>query len=230
MIIWLKHLKMCWLLSKEGKEMDFIRQPMAIENRSMEIIRPYLAGLHLDAAQTKVYSRLIHAAGDVDYAPLIRIHPDAIQAAQTALQAGCDIYTDVEMVRTGINKRKLSAFGGEVKCLIADKAVASMAKRAGITRSMAAMRTFGRSLDGAIVAIGNAPTALFEVLRMVEDEGLRPAAIIGIPVGFVGAADSKKLLAANTLIPYITVQGTKGGSPIAAAAVNAIMYLLDNTR
>ena len=95
---------------------------------------------------------------------------------------------------------------------------------------MAAMRTFGKELDGAVVAIGNAPTALFEVLRMAEEENICPAAIVGIPVGFVGAADSKKLLAENSKIPYITVEGTKGGSPIAAAAVNAMMYLLDNRR
>ena len=210
--------------------MEFIKKPMDIENRSMEIIAPHLQGLGLDEAQTKVCSRIIHAAGDVEYAPIIRIHPQAIQAAQQAIQAGSNIYTDVEMVRTGINKKKLKSFGGEVKCLIADEGVAARAKEQGITRSMAAMRTFGKELDGAVVAIGNAPTALFEVLRMAEEENICPAAIVGIPVGFVGAADSKKLLAENTKIPYITVEGTKGGSPIAAAAVNAMMYLLDNRR
>ena len=210
--------------------MDFIKQPMEIENKSMEIIAPYLKGLYLDEAETRVYSRIIHAAGDVDYAPLIHIHPEAIAAAQKALQAGCNIYTDVEMVRTGINKRKLAQFGGEVHCFIADPEVAALAKAKGITRSMAAMRTFGHALDGAVVAIGNAPTALYEVLRLAAEEDIRPAAIIGIPVGFVGAADSKRQLAANRDIPYITVEGTKGGSPIAAAAVNAIMYLLDNSR
>ena len=210
--------------------MDFIKQPMEIENKSMEIIAPYLKGLYLDEAETRVYSRIIHAAGDVDYAPLIHIHPKAIAAAQKALQAGCNIYTDVEMVRTGINKRKLAQFGGEVHCLIADPEVAALAKAKGITRSMAAMRTIGHALDGAVVAIGNAPTALYEVLRLAAEEDIRPAAIIGIPVGFVGAADSKRQLAANRDIPYITVEGTKGGSPIAAAAVNAIMYLLDNSR
>ena len=95
---------------------------------------------------------------------------------------------------------------------------------------MAAMRSFGHALDGAIVAIGNAPTALFEVLRLIREEQVCPAVIVGIPVGFVGAADSKQELAANGRIPYITVEGTKGGSPIAASVVNAIMYLLDNRR
>ncbi|MCI6869209.1 MAG: precorrin-8X methylmutase [Selenomonadales bacterium] len=210
--------------------MDFIKQPMEIENRSMEIIAPHLEGLNLDEAQTKVYSRIIHAAGDVEYAPIIRIHPDAISAAQKAIKSGCNIYTDVEMVRTGINKRKLASFGGEVFCLVADPEVAAVAKEQGITRSMAAMRAFGKKLDGAIVAIGNAPTALFEVLRMIEEDGIRPAAVVGIPVGFVGAADSKEELAKNTKVPFITVAGTKGGSPIAAASINAIMYLIDNSR
>lgn len=210
--------------------MEFIKKPMAIENRSMEIIAPHLAGLNLSPEAVKVYSRIIHAAGDVEYAPIIRMSDDAIASGMKALAAGCDVYTDVEMVRTGINKRKLASFGGEAHCLIADPEIAATAKELGITRSMAAMRKFGQQLNGNIVAIGNAPTALFEVLRLVKEEGVRPACIVGIPVGFVGAADSKAALAGNGQIPYITVEGTKGGSPIAAAAVNAMMYLIDNSR
>ena len=210
--------------------MDFIKEPMTIENRSMELIAPHLAELHLDERETKLYSRLIHASGDVGYAPITRVHPQAIDAAIAALKRGVDIYTDVEMVRTGINKRKLASFGGTVHCLVADPDVAARAKAEGITRSMVAMRTFGKDMDGSIVAIGNAPTALFEVLRLVREEGIRPACIVGIPVGFVGAAESKAELAENGIVPYITVEGTKGGSPIAAAAVNALMYLIDNTR
>ena len=210
--------------------MDFIKEPMAIENRSMELIAPYLEGLDLDERATKLYSRLIHASGDVGYAPITRVHPEAIDRAIEALKAGAHIYTDVEMVRTGINKKKLASFGGEVHCLVADPDVAVRAKELGITRAMVAMRQFGKDLDGNIVAIGNAPTALFEVLRLVREEGIRPACIVGIPVGFVGAAESKAALAENGIVPYITVEGTKGGSPIAAAAINALMYLIDNTR
>ncbi len=210
--------------------MDFIKEPMTIENRSMELIAPHLAELHLDERETKLYSRLIHASGDVGYAPITRVHPQAIDAAIVALKRGVDIYTDVEMVRTGINKKKLASFGGTVHCLVADPDVAARAKAEGITRSMVAMRTFGKDMDGSIVAIGNAPTALFEVLRLVREEGIRPACIVGIPVGFVGAAESKAELAANDIVPYITVEGSKGGSPIAAAAVNALMYMIDNTR
>ena len=210
--------------------MDFIKEPMAIENRSMELIAPHLEGLDLDERATKLYSRLIHASGDVGYAPITRVHPEAIDRAIEALKAGAHIYTDVEMVRTGINKKKLASFGGEVHCLVADPDVAIRAKELGITRAMVAMRQFGKALNGSIVAIGNAPTALFEVLRLVREEGIRPACIVGIPVGFVGAAESKAALAAHGIVPYITVEGTKGGSPIAAAAINALMYLIDNTR
>ena len=167
--------------------MEYIKKPMAIEQRSMEIIAPHLAPYHLGPVETKIYSRIIHAAGDVEYAPLIHIHPQAIAAAQEALRGGASIFTDVEMVRTGINKRKLASFGGEVHCLIADADIAAAAKQQGITRSMAAMRQFG-------------------------------------------AADSKEALRKNTLVPYITVEGTKGGSPIAAAAINALMYDIDDTR
>ncbi|MBP2662318.1 MAG: cbiC [Firmicutes bacterium] len=206
--------------------MSYIKDPMAIETRSMEIIAPYLAEFHLDEQTIKVYSRIIHAAGDPDYATIIKVHPEAIAAGIAALKAGCNIFCDVEMVRTGINKRRLAQFGGQAFCLVADETVAQEAKAAGITRSMAAMRKFGTQLNGAIVAIGNAPTALFEVLKMIKEENIKPALIIGVPVGFVGAAESKELLHTTAPVPYITVLGNKGGSPIAAASVNAVMYML----
>lgn len=206
--------------------MLYIKDPMAIETRSMEIIAPYLADFHLDEQATKVYSRIIHAAGDPDYANIIKVHPEAIAAGIAALKAGCNIFCDVEMVRTGINKRRLAEFGGQAFCLVADETVAKEAKAAGITRSMAAMRKFGTQLNGAIVAIGNAPTALFEVMTMIKENGIKPALIIGVPVGFVGAAESKELLHTTAPVPYITVLGNKGGSPIAAASVNAVMYML----
>ena len=210
--------------------MSFIKDPMAIEVRSFEIIKPYIEKLNLDEAQTKIYSRIIHASGDVDYAPLIHIHEDAVEEMKKALLSGCKIYTDVEMVRTGINKRKLATWGGSVECKIADPEIIKYAKENGVTRSIAAMRYFGKDLNGAIVAIGNAPTALFEVIRLMNEENIRPAAIVGTPVGFVGAAESKDLLIAESKVPYITVTGTKGGSPIAVACINAVMYLIDNTR
>ena len=117
----------------------------------------------------------------------------------------------------------MAKFGGEVFCKVADDEIKAISAREGITRSMAAMRKFGAELNGAIVAIGNAPTALYELLRLVNDENILPAVIIGVPVGFVGAADSKAELIAQDKIPYISVIGTKGGSSIAVAAVNAIL-------
>ena len=201
--------------------MEFIKQPMAIENKSFEIIAPYLPK-NLSAEEIKIYSRIIHAAGDVDYSNIIKISSGAIESGLNAIRAGKNIYTDVEMVRTGINKRELKKYGGEVFCKIADDDVKIFAEREKITRAMAAMRMFGESLNDSIIAIGNAPTALFEVLGM----NIKPALIIGVPVGFVGAADSKAELASQNKIPFITVSGTKGGSSIAVAAVNALIYLL----
>ena len=208
----------------------FITKPMEIEDRSMEIIAPHLAGLALTDEERKIYSRIIHASGDVNYAPIIRIHPEAIAATKAALKRGGNIFTDVEMVRRGISIRTFTKFGGEIFCKVSDVDVREFAKREGITRSMAAMRIFGKRLNGEIVAIGNAPTALFEVLRLVREENIKPAVIIGVPVGFVGAAEAKAQLAAQDDIPFITVMGSKGGSSIAVAAVNAILYLLDNSR
>ena len=206
--------------------MIFIQDPAEIEARSMALIAPYLEELKLDEAHTKIFSRVIHAAGDPDYANHIRIHSQAVDAAVDAIRGGADIFCDVEMVRTGISKKTLAQYGGQVQCLIADSQVAAMAKEQGITRSMAAFRTFGHQLDGAVVAVGNAPTALFELFRLMEEENVRPAVVIGVPVGFVGAAESKKLLAENSKIPYITVEGNKGGSPIAASIVNALLYMM----
>ncbi|MDU4960336.1 MAG: precorrin-8X methylmutase [Sporomusaceae bacterium] len=206
--------------------MEFIVKPMEIETKSMQLIAPYLTATAYSEEEKKIVSRMIHAAGDPDYANHVEIHPGAIAAGKQALLGGADIYTDVEMVRTGINKTILAALGGSVHCRIADADIAATAKAGGITRSMAALRSFGKALDGQIIAIGNAPTALFEVIRLMQEENLRPALIIGIPVGFVGAAESKQYLSEVSPVPFITVKGTKGGSPIAASAVNALLYLL----
>lgn len=206
--------------------MEYIKQPKEIEDKSMQIIYPYIADLRLTEEEIAVYSRTIHSSGDVEYGKLIRTGQNAIAAGIEALKNGANIYCDVEMVRTGINKRALGNLGGEVFCQVSAPEVADYAKKEGITRSMAAMRMFGTELNGSIVAIGNAPTALFEVLRMIEEDGVRPALIVGIPVGFVGAAESKDELIKRSTVPYITVQGNKGGSPIAASVINAMLYLL----
>ena len=207
--------------------MEFIKQPMAIEHRSMELIAPYLAGLSLSEAEKKVYSRIIHAAGDVEYAPIIRISETAVAAGIAALRGGADIYTDVEMVRTGINKRKLASFGGTVHCRIADPEIAARAKTQGVTRSLMAMRSFGAALTGSVIAIGNAPTALLEVIRLIREEGVKPALIVGMPVGFVSAAESKDLLMTVDNVPWITIKGRKGGSTLVVAAIHALLGIAE---
>lgn len=208
----------------------FIKNPLEIENRSMEIISPHLEGLNLTEDEKKICSRIVHASGDVGYAPIVKIHENFISAAKNALIEGKNIFTDVEMVRRGINIRAFSQFGGEIYCKISDIDTRELAKRENITRSMAAMRIFGKRLENQIIAIGNAPTALFEVLRLIKEENIRPAAIVGVPVGFVGAAQAKAELILQKNIPYITVEGTKGGSSIAVAAINSILYMIDDKR
>lgn len=204
--------------------MDFIKKPKAIEDKSMKIIMPYVEGLGLTDDEISVYSRMVHASGDVEYAQLVRTSADAVKKGICALKEGALIFTDVEMVRTGINKKAVTQLGSEVHCLIRDEEVAKTAKELGITRSMAAMRKFGKKLNGGVIAIGNAPTALYEVLRLIEEENIKPALIIGVPVGFVGAAESKDYLIEKATVPYITVKGNKGGSSIAASVVNALLY------
>lgn len=206
--------------------MNFIKNPKAIEENSMEMIYPFIKDLDLTAEEITVYSRMIHASGDVDYGHLIQTSKGAVAAGIEALRRGCNIYCDVTMVQTGINKRALSVLGGEVFCRIAAPDVARRAKEKNVSRSMEAMNSFGRDLNGSIIAVGNAPTALFEALRMTKEEGITPALIVGIPVGFVGAAESKELLIRESTVPYITVRGTKGGSPIVASVINALLYNL----
>ena len=203
--------------------MNLVTNPLAIENESMRIIRAQLK-LQWPREQLPVVERLIHTSGDLSLENSIAIHPDAIAAGWQALARGANVITDVEMVRAGISKQSLHHLGGEVLCYLSDPAVPEKAQEWGLTRTMSAFRLHAPELAGAIVAIGNAPTALAEVLRLAEDPRFRPALIIGIPVGFVGAAESKELLWSKQDMPSITVQGNRGGSPLAAASVNAILY------
>lgn len=206
--------------------MEFIKNPKAIEDKSMSLIDPFIGDMPLTEEEKTVYSRMIHASGDVDYGHLIAAGEGAVRAGIEALNGGCSIYCDVEMVRTGINKNALRQLGGQTFCRVSDPEIVKSAAEKGIARSLEAMHSFGTDLNGSVIAIGNAPTALFEAVRMTLEEGIRPALIIGIPVGFVGAAESKEYLIHHSPVPYITVRGTKGGSSIAASAVNAMMYNL----
>lgn len=204
---------------------DIIWNPKAIEEESMRQIEAFYSVLNLEPGEKAIVKRIIHTSGDPELGSQVRLHPQAVEKGLEAIRGGAHIYTDVTMLMAGINQRKLAAFGGEVRCAIHNPDVAEEASARGITRATVAMEKFGRELNGQLVAIGNAPTALFKLLQMI-DQGLNPALIIGMPVGFVGAAESKERLI-QYRIPYITLLGTRGGSPLAATTVNALLYMED---
>jgi len=197
--------------------------PTEIEAESFRIIEKELGSHNFDLSTFKVVQRVIHATGDFSFAENMRFHPDAIERAVRLIQDGCNILSDVNMVAAGISKGMLAGFGGSVKCLVADAKVAELAKRLGKTRSEVAIEQGIQ--DVGIIAIGNAPTALLKAmdcLATMKPED-RPV-IIGVPVGFVNAAESKALLFEKEY-PFITSLGRKGGSPVAAAITNALIRL-----
>ncbi len=201
------------------------RDPKAIYRESFARIEaeagPALAALPRDLARVAV--RLIHACGMTDLVEDLAATPDLVGASRRALDKGAPILCDAAMVASGIMRRHLPK-GVEIVAAIDLPGVRERAVEIGNTRSAAAMDLLGERLDGALVAIGNAPTALFRLLEMIELDGIRPAAILGFPVGFVGAAESKDaLIAADLGIPYLTLRGRRGGSALAAAAVNALI-------
>jgi precorrin-8X/cobalt-precorrin-8 methylmutase len=195
-----------------------------IENESFRIIREEMGPHSFGDLEEPVVVRVIHATADFDFAQNLRFHPDAVRVGIGALRKGCSTITDVRMVEIGISKRLVGRVGGEVLCRIDDRAVHARADREFTTRAVAAMRELAPQMDGAIIAIGNAPTALLEVIRLVGGDGIRPAVIIGVPVGFVSAVESKDELA-KVDTPYITALGRKGGSTVAVAVVNTLLRL-----
>ena len=201
-------------------------KPHEIEISSMAIIDGLLPPGDWSPGERTVVKRLVHTSGDPSLATAVRFSAGAVDAGVVALRAGAPVFTDTHMVRTGVNTSRVEALGGTVECLIADPAIVAAAKETGRTRAASAMRTFGARLDGAVVALGNAPTALREVLALAAEGIARPALVIGMPVGFVDAAESKDALMASDL-SYIAIEGTRGGSPLAAAAVNALLRVLE---
>lgn len=205
-----------------------IASPHAIAAESFVIIRRCLAerGYAFEMPLAAVVERVIHTTADFELAELLRASPGAVEAGAAALAAGCPVVTDVHMVRIGVSASRVAALGGSLHCFVDDPGVRARAEAEGATRGAIGMRLAAERglLDGAVVAIGNAPTALYEVIRLVE-AGARPALVVGAPVGFVGAAESKEALVAVTAVPWLIVSGRKGGSPIAAAAVNAMLRL-----
>lgn len=208
------------------KYSDIIWNPREIELESMRQVAEHISGLQLTEKEKTVVGRIIHTAGDPSLAQLVHFHPQAVELGVAALKRGASVYTDVTMLAAGINNGRLGALGGEVRCSLNEPGIAETAKLRSITRAAVAMEKIAPDLSGQLVAIGNAPTALFRLLQLME-QGIKPALIIGMPVGFVGAAHSKELLTKSSL-PYITILGNRGGSPLAAATVNALLGLCQN--
>ncbi|CUX39807.1 precorrin-8X methylmutase [Agrobacterium genomosp. 13] len=201
---------------------DYIRDGNAIYERSFALIREEADLSAFTEEQADIAIRMIHACGQVEAASHFRFSPDFVAAARGALLAGRPVLCDAEMVAHGVTRARLPA-DNEVVCTLRDPRTPELAKKIGNTRSAAALDLWAEKMDGALVAIGNAPTALFYLLEMLEKGAARPAAIIGMPVGFVGAAESKDALEASLLgIPYAIVKGRMGGSAMTAAAINAV--------
>ncbi|MBD3547307.1 precorrin-8X methylmutase [Streptomyces sp. JV180] len=194
----------------------------AIYRQSFATIRAEadLAGLPADVSQVAV--RMIHACGMVDLVRDLAFSPNAVADARAALRAGAPILCDVAMVASGVTRKRLPA-DNDVVCTLSDPSVPELAANMGTTRSAAALELWRDRMEGAVVAVGNAPTALFRLLEMIEEGAPRPAAVIGVPVGFVGAMESKEALAEHSSgLEHLIVRGRRGGSAIAAAALNAI--------
>lgn len=200
---------------------DYIRDGAAIYRRSFATIRAEADLTAWSGLAEKVVVRMIHASGMVEITRDIEMSADFTASARTALLAGAPILCDAQMVAFGITRARLPA-RNDVICTLSDPDVPALARKMGNTRSAAALDLWLPKLAGAVVAIGNAPTALFRLLELLDEGAPKPAAIIGVPVGFVGAAESKTELAADKRVPFLTLHGRKGGSAVAVAAVNAL--------
>lgn len=198
-------------------------KPADIEKRSFAIITEELGGRTFPEGVAEVVKRVIHTSADFDYADNLCFSPDAVEQAKAALEAGATIVTDTNMALAGISKGTLAQLGGRAVCLMADEAVAREAKERGVTRATVSMEHAAK-LDGPLIfAIGNAPTALIRLHELIGEGAVSPALVIGVPVGFVNVVESKELFLGGDT-PYIIARGRKGGSNVAAAIVNALMY------
>ena len=200
---------------------DYIRDGAAIYDRSFAIIRAEADLSRFSGVAERVVVRMIHACGMTDLPRDVEMSADFADTARSALRAGALILCDAKMVANGVTRARLPA-GNAVLCTLDDPQVPGLAAQMGTTRSAAAMELWRPHLSGSVVVIGNAPTSLFRLLEMLDSGAQRPAAVIGIPVGFVGAAESKEALARQGRVPFLVVHGRRGGSAMAAAAVNAL--------
>lgn len=198
-------------------------KPADIEKRSFAIITEELGGRTFPDGIAEVVKRVIHTSADFDYADNLCFSPNAVEKAKAALEAGATIVTDTNMALAGISKPTLAKLGGKAVCLMADEEVAREAKARGVTRATVSMEHAAK-LDGPLIfAIGNAPTALIRLHELIEEGAVSPALVIGVPVGFVNVVESKELFLGGDT-PYIIARGRKGGSNVAAAIVNALLY------
>jgi precorrin-8X/cobalt-precorrin-8 methylmutase len=204
------------------KPMD-VTGPMDIENESMRIIEAEVPEPRAFAGlEWLVVRRMIHTSADFEMLDLVRFSPGAVEAGVAALAGGCRVFTDTEMARCAIPMRRMEPLGCTVTCLMNDPEVAKRARREGITRARAAVDKAAQDMAGSIVVVGNAPTALLRLMELLDHGLAAPALVVGMPVGFVNAAESKDLLSRRTDVPFVTVQGRKGGSPLAGCVVNAL--------
>ncbi len=201
-----------------------IHDPNQIERRSMEIIESELS-VPIPPENKDVVKRVIHCTADFDYARNLVFSEGAVEKALRTLKGGCTIVTDTQMAKSGINKTAAGKLGCEVLCFMSDSDVAENAKKRGCTRAVASMEKASRLGGPLVFAIGNAPTALLRIREMMDEGTLRPELVIGVPVGFVNVVESKEAIM-ETDVPYIVAKGRKGGSNVAAAIVNALMYQL----
>ncbi len=199
-------------------------KPMEIEQRSFEIITELLGNRVLDPENELVIKRVIHTTADFDYADNLTFSEHAVQKGIAALKGGCDIVTDTQMAKAGINKMILASLGGEVHRVRSDPDVAQEATSRGVTRAFVSMEKAAALEKPCIFAIGNAPTALLSLEQLMEEGKAAPALIIGVPVGFVNVEMSKERIIAAARAPYIVARGRKGGSNVAAAICNALLY------
>ena len=198
--------------------------PQDIEAQSFAIITEELGVHDFTTEQYPVVQRVIHASADFELGRSLVFHPEAVQSGIAAMRAGQPIVADVQMVRAGISKPRIHQFGGDVHVYIADQDVAEEAKQAGVTRAVIAMRKAAKVAPDGIFVVGNAPTALLELIRLVKTGVVRPSLIVGVPVGFVSAVESKAELIEQN-VPFISNHGRKGGSPVAAAIINALSIM-----
>jgi len=208
-----------------GRPLVPIIQPDAIEAESFRIIDAEMGPHDFSVIEWPLVQRAIHSTADFELGRSMLFHPRAVEAGIAALRKGADVVADVQMIQAGISASYLAELGGRVLCYMADPDVAAKARAEGTTRAIQCMRKAAREAPGAIYAIGNAPTALLELVRLVEDGEAAPALIIGVPVGFVSAAEAKEQLRRQGLVPYISNRGRKGGTPVAVSITNALLRM-----